>query len=113
MNSSVGLYQDHFGFRFDNSYLKLPTSLFAHQVPQHFKNPSLVIFNEYLAGDLGLNVDALKAADWSLFSGIELPEKLRKHMQATNLDTLLDWAMAERFCWGSILLLTKHDLIFN
>lgn len=82
MNSSVGLYQDHYGFRFDNSYLKLPTSLFAHQVPQHFKNPSLVIFNEYLAGDLGLNVDALKAADWSLFSGIELPEKSSPIAQA-------------------------------
>ena len=82
MNSSVGLYQDHFGFRFDNSYLKLPTSLFAHQLPQHFTNPSLVIFNEHLAGDLGLNVDALKAAGWSLFSGRQLPEKSSPIAQA-------------------------------
>jgi uncharacterized protein YdiU (UPF0061 family) len=82
MNSSVGLYQDHFGFRFDNSYLKLPTSLFAQQIPQHFKNPSLVIFNQRLADTLGLNVDALKAADWSFFSGRQLPEKSSPIAQA-------------------------------
>ena len=82
MNSSVGLYQDDFGFRFDNSYSKLPASLFAHQIPQHFKNPSLVIFNERLAEALGLNVDALKAANWSFFSGRQLPEKSSPIAQA-------------------------------
>ena len=82
MNSSVGLYQDDCGFRFDNSYSKLPASLFVHQVPQHFKNPSLVIFNECLAGALGLNVDALKAANWSFFSGRQLPENSSPIAQA-------------------------------
>ena len=82
MNSSVGLYQDHCGFCLDNSYAKLPASLFAQQVPQHFKNPSLVIFNERLAGALGLNVDALRAANWSFFSGRQLPEKSSPISQA-------------------------------
>ena len=82
MNSSVGLYQDHCGFCFDNSYSKLPASLFTHQVPQHFTNPNLVIFNERLAGDLGLDIDGLKAANWSFFSGRQLPEKSSPIAQA-------------------------------
>jgi uncharacterized protein YdiU (UPF0061 family) len=82
MNSSAALYQDHCGFRFDNSYSKLPAPLFFHQVPKHFKNPSLVIFNKQLAGVLGLKIDALESTNWSYFSGVELPEKSSPIAQA-------------------------------
>ena len=64
---------DQFGFCFDNSYSRLPNVLFTRANPKKFKNPSLVIFNEPLAISLGLNVDALTAANWSCFSGQATP----------------------------------------
>ena len=79
MNDSNQLSQnrlvtDNFGYCFDNSYSKLPSILFAHAKPKEFENPSLVIFNQDLAATLGLNVGALKKADWVCFSGREIPE---------------------------------------
>ena len=65
---------DKFGFCFDHSYSRLPSVLFARANPQQFKNPSLVIVNEVLVGEFGLNIDALKTADWACFSGREIPE---------------------------------------
>mgnify|MGYP000092967589 CR=1 FL=1 len=65
---------DKFGFCFDNSYSRLPGVLFARANPQQFRNPSLVIFNQHFANALGLNVDALKTARWTCFSGREIPE---------------------------------------
>jgi len=41
---------------------------------QKIQNPSLVIFNQPLAASLGLNLVALKAADWACFSGRATPE---------------------------------------
>ena len=65
---------DQFGFCFDNSYSRLPNVLFTRANPKKFKNPSLVIFNEPLAISLGLNVDALTAANWACFSGQATPK---------------------------------------
>ena len=74
MTSSNQPAQDKFGFCFDNSYSRLPGVLFARANPQQFRNPSLVIFNQHFANALGLNVDALKTARWTCFSGREIPE---------------------------------------
>ena len=74
MTSSNQPAQDKFGFCFDNSYSRLPGVLFASANPQQFRNPSLVIFNQHFANALGLNVDALKTARWTCFSGREIPE---------------------------------------
>ena len=64
---------DQFGFCFDNSYSRLSNVLFTRANPKKFKNPSLVIFNRPLAISLGLNVDALTAANWACFSGQATP----------------------------------------
>ena len=37
------------GFNFDNSYTKLPDSIFLKIVPTKFKEPKLIILNEELA----------------------------------------------------------------
>ncbi|MBK9071816.1 MAG: YdiU family protein [Myxococcales bacterium] len=48
------------GWRFDNSYGRLPGALFAHVAPTPVKAPSLLLLNEALVGALGLSVVDLK-----------------------------------------------------
>ena len=48
------------GFHFDNSYLQLPPIFYQKQQPSAVKNPNIVIFNDKLATELGLNIDLLK-----------------------------------------------------
>ena len=61
------------GWRFDNSYTRLPESFFSRVCPVSIKDPKLVILNEKLASELGLDAAAIKEqAD--LFSGNRLPE---------------------------------------
>ena len=48
------------GFYFDNSYLQLPSIFYQKQQPSPVKNPKIVLFNESLAIELGLNADVLK-----------------------------------------------------
>ena len=50
----------HFGFRFDNSYARLPKSLFTIVNPAQVREPAIVIFNDNLAKGLGLDTSALK-----------------------------------------------------
>ena len=65
---------DAIGWRFDNSYARLPKALFEPSEPAWFPKPSLVVANEALARDMGLDLsradhDALAAA----FTGQRLP----------------------------------------
>lgn len=82
MHSANRPFPDHFGFCFDHSYSKLPEVLFSYQQPKHFKSPSLVIFNCALADTLGLNIEALGSAAWSVLSGATIPEAARPIAQA-------------------------------
>ena len=50
-----------FGFRFDNSYARLPETLFAFCDPQPVRAPALLLFNEALAAQLGLDAEALNS----------------------------------------------------
>ncbi|WP_448580247.1 protein adenylyltransferase SelO [Thermaurantiacus sp.] len=59
------------GFRFDTSYARLPESLFTRLPPEPVRAPRLVVLNEALASDLGLDRPALTA---DIFSGNRLPE---------------------------------------
>ncbi|MGN7611423.1 protein adenylyltransferase SelO [Magnetococcales bacterium HHB-1] len=63
------------GWSFDNSFARLPEKLFTRLKPVPVKNPKVVILNESLAGQLGLDVSILdlKQRAW-LFSGNLLPE---------------------------------------
>ena len=62
------------GWRFDNSYARLPQSLYSRVSPVPVANPNLVILNEKLASDLGLDANALREAGGDIFAGNRLPE---------------------------------------
>ena len=51
------------GWNFDNSYARLPKSLFTTFNPTPVSSPKLVIFNESLGTSLGLNVNALQSEE--------------------------------------------------
>jgi uncharacterized protein YdiU (UPF0061 family) len=59
MEISPALAPHDFGFKFDNSYLQLPSIFHIKQLPTAVKNPQIAIFNDALAFALGLNVDVL------------------------------------------------------
>ncbi len=62
------------GWKFDNSYARLPEAFYARLNPTPVRTPKLVIFNAGLAQYLGLNPDALKGeAGAAVFSGNRLP----------------------------------------
>ena len=62
------------GFKFENTYAKLPEILATKLVPVPVKKPKLVIFNNRLAKDLGLDVNSVSEDDLTnLFSGNKLP----------------------------------------
>ncbi len=48
-----------FGFRFDNSYRRLPEPLFSDCSPQPVSTPAFALFNDALARELGLDSEAL------------------------------------------------------
>ena len=63
------------GWRFDNSYSKLPESFISKTPPTPVKSPELIILNDDLAKELDLNFSLLDKKKLSeLFSGNSLPE---------------------------------------
>ncbi len=62
------------GWRFDNSYARLPEGLFSRVGPTPVKEPQLVLFNTELAQQLGLRSDGIDpAAIAPILAGNELP----------------------------------------
>ncbi len=82
MTESTPLEKPTFGFRFDSSYANLPEEFYSRQPPTPVAHPSLVVFNEGLAADLGLEPKALKAAGAGIFAGSEIPPGARPLAQA-------------------------------
>lgn len=63
------------GWRFDHTYTRLPTLLFARQRPTAVSGGRLVVLNKPLTKLLGLNVSALDTAYGArVFAGNEVPE---------------------------------------
>ncbi|MCD9025720.1 protein adenylyltransferase SelO [Cohnella silvisoli] len=63
------------GWNFDNSYARLPKSLFTKLDPTPVQSPKLIILNGKLATSLGLNVQALQSNDGvAVFAGNQIPE---------------------------------------
>jgi uncharacterized protein YdiU (UPF0061 family) len=58
------------GWRFDNSYSRLPKVLFARQNPVPVAKPTLVICNQKLAASMGLDAEAIDA---EVFAGNAIP----------------------------------------
>ena len=71
------------GWRFDNTYSKLPESFLSNTSPTPVKSPELTILNDSLVEDLGLNFSKLNKENLSkLFSGNTLPEGSKAISQA-------------------------------
>ena len=63
------------GFNFDNSYARLPDSLYVRLNPVPVPSPRMVLFNHSLAQDLGLDAEQLKKnLGTAVFSGNLIPE---------------------------------------
>ena len=71
------------GWRFDNSYARLPEAFFVPVNPATVSGPRVSILNERLADELGLDLAALPPeAAAALFAGQALPEGSRPIAQA-------------------------------
>ena len=71
------------GWRFDNTYSKLPESFISNTPPTPVKTPELIILNDNLAEDIGLDFSSLDKKELSdLFSGNSLPEGSKTISQA-------------------------------
>ena len=59
---------------FSNSYARMPEHFFVRQAPANVANPQLVKFNQPLAEELGLDIDAIEAVGpAALFAGNIVP----------------------------------------
>ncbi|WP_179031587.1 protein adenylyltransferase SelO [Paenibacillus kribbensis] len=66
---------DKTGWNFDNSYSRLPESLFTRLSPNPVRSPKLIIFNHPLAASLGLNDSMLLQKDEvAVLAGNRVPE---------------------------------------
>lgn len=71
------------GWRFDNSYARLPKSFYAPLHPVPVRTPRVVILNHALAESLGLDIRALAEEEAALlFSGNALPASMQPIAQA-------------------------------
>jgi len=62
-------------WNFDNSYSRLPDSFFTKQNPSPVSSPKLVVLNERLAEELGLDMLGLQSEHGTaVFAGNEIPE---------------------------------------
>lgn len=68
------IHPDAVGWRFDNSYSRLPDKFFAPATPSPVREPRIVILNQGLAAELGLSFNSLEPpAVAAVFSGLQLP----------------------------------------
>jgi len=70
------------GWKFDNSYARLPAALYSRVGPVPVAKPGLVVFNESLARDLGLDAGASQEGQAEIFSGNQIPEGAEPIAQA-------------------------------
>jgi uncharacterized protein YdiU (UPF0061 family) len=61
------------GWRFDNSYSRLPEPLFTREKPLPVRHAGLSLFNDAVAAELGLDVAVLRDTGAPIFVGNELP----------------------------------------
>tara|TARA_Y100001933_G_scaffold117516_1_gene117431 strand:- start:2902 stop:4347 length:1446 start_codon:yes stop_codon:yes gene_type:complete len=70
-------------WRFQNTYLKLPSSFYTEIIPSPISNPKLLLYNKDLANDLGFELLNEKFEYLSdVFSGNYIPEESRPFAQA-------------------------------
>ena len=75
--------QTSIGWRFDNSYTRLPAPFFVKCKPMPVREPSVVLLNDRLAESLGLSLSHLRKQDVAaLFAGNILPSGAEPIAQA-------------------------------
>ncbi|WP_010272509.1 protein adenylyltransferase SelO [Paenibacillus senegalensis] len=63
------------GWKFDNSYARLPDLFFTRLDPNPVNSPELALLNDRLAETLGLNAEALRSREGTaILAGNEIPE---------------------------------------
>src|SRR5262249_44151347 len=85
MSTPTASVTDHntAGWRFEDTYARLPDALFAPAAPARVRAPHVSILNHRLADELGLDLRALAPeATAALFAGQELPTGARPIAQA-------------------------------
>ena len=71
------------GWKFENSYARLPEAFYARLNPVPVRMPKIVILNEALARFLGLNPDIFEGDEGAaVFSGNRIPEGAEPLAQA-------------------------------
>lgn len=70
------------GWRFDNSYVRLPEVLYSRVRPVPVTRPSLAVVNDRLAADLGLDAAALRESGAAILSGNRIPDGAEPIAQA-------------------------------
>ncbi len=83
MTSSSRNNRSNPGWRFDNSYARLPEAFYTRLNPVPVRSPKLAMFNTALAQRLGLDPDTLDGENGAaVFSGNRLPEGAEPIAQA-------------------------------
>ncbi|MGG0718046.1 YdiU family protein [Robertmurraya massiliosenegalensis] len=80
---SKGKEMHEAGWNFDNSYARLPESIFTRTDPVPVSSPKMIVFNDSLAGKLGLDPAVLNSEEGAaIFAGNEIPEGAEPLAQA-------------------------------
>lgn len=68
--------ENNFGFNFDNSYTRLPEKFFLKTNPVPVSHPTVCLFNNELAKEIGLNIDVERDSDIisKILSGNVIPD---------------------------------------
>lgn len=94
------------GFNFDNSYKDLPKTFYTRQNPAYVASPKLVILNNKLAGEIGLNIDNYSSEEIAkIFSGTTIPKGAYPIAQAYAGHQFGYFTMlgdGRQFYWGNI-----------
>ena len=54
---------DNKAFKLQNTYIKLPDDFYSFVLPDKVKNPTLVLFNDDLAKEYGMDIDFFESDD--------------------------------------------------
>jgi len=109
--------QNNIGWNFDNSYLNLAKMMTAQLSPVPVKDPKIILYNEKLAKELGLNFSSLSKDQQALiFSGNVLPVGTVPWAEAYAGHQFGHFVMlgdGRAIVLGEHVALIKKDLIFN
>ncbi|MGE8080119.1 protein adenylyltransferase SelO [Peribacillus loiseleuriae] len=71
------------GWNLDNSYARLPKSLFSSTNPTPVRSPKVIILNNHLATSLGLNIQELQSEEGvAVLAGNQIPDGAKSLAQA-------------------------------